>query len=71
MRPVILIVEDHRPTLQGLQQIFHAVGTTVIACATFEEGREAILTLDVHVLLSNVRLGPFQRTPVSRHGSAP
>lgn len=71
MQPVIvLIVEDHRPTLQGLQQIFHEVATTVIACATFEEAREAILTLDVNVLLSDVRLGPFnglQLAIIARH----
>ena len=70
MRPLILIVEDHRPTLEGLQQIFQDVGTTVIACATFEEAREAILTLDVHVLLSDVRLGRFnglQLAIIARH----
>jgi ActR/RegA family two-component response regulator len=58
-RPPILIVEDDVMLLEAVERGFREAGWGVLACSTFEEGREALRTQCFAGLLSDVRLGAF------------
>ena len=55
----ILIVEDEVPLLDAIVRAFREAGRRVVACSTFEEGRQALRTQRFTGLLTDVRLGAF------------
>jgi DNA-binding NtrC family response regulator len=55
----ILVVEDDAPLLEAIERAFREAGENVFACASFEEGRQALRTRFFDVLLTDVRLGAF------------
>lgn len=55
----ILVVEDDVPLLEAIERSFRDAGRQVVACSTFEEGRQALRTQRFAGLLTDVRLGAF------------
>jgi DNA-binding NtrC family response regulator len=55
----ILIVEDDVALLEAVGRTFREAGRSVVACSTFEEGRQALRTRRFAGLLTDVRLGAF------------
>lgn len=55
----ILVVEDDVPLLEAIERSFREAGRRVVACSTFEEGRQALRTQRFAGLLTDVRLGAF------------
>jgi two-component system response regulator YesN len=55
----ILIVEDDVQLLEAVVRSFREAGRPVVACASFEEGRQALRTKQFLGLLTDVRLGAF------------
>ena len=55
----ILLIEDEADLLAAMSRSFREAGLDVLACATFEEGREALRKRSFDVLLTDVRLGAF------------
>ena len=55
----ILVVEDDVQLLEALVRSFRDAGRRVVACATFEEGRQALRSQQFYGLLTDVRLGAF------------
>jgi DNA-binding NtrC family response regulator len=55
----ILIVEDEVPLLDAIVRAFREAGRPVVACSTFEEGRQALRAQRFAGLLTDVRLGAF------------
>ena len=55
----VLIVDDNPALLEGMMIAFQRDGRNVVACRTFEEARNWLLTEDFHCLLTDVRLGAF------------
>ena len=55
----ILLIEDEADLLAAMSRSFREAGLEVLACATFEEGREALRKRPFDALLTDVRLGAF------------
>ncbi len=55
----ILVIEDDLSLLEVVVRAFREAGHNVVACSTFEEGREALRTQFFDVVLTDVRLGAF------------
>jgi two-component system response regulator FlrC len=55
----ILVVEDDVALLEAVERSFREAGRSVVACSTFEEGRQALRTQRFAGLLTDVRLGAF------------
>ena len=55
----VLIVEDNPALLEGMMIAFQRHGRNVVACRTFEEARNWLLTEDFRCLVTDVRLGAF------------
>lgn len=55
----VLIVDDQLALLEGLEIAFERAGQEVVACRTFEDARNRLLTEDFHCLVTDVRLGAF------------
>jgi DNA-binding response OmpR family regulator len=55
----ILVIEDEADLLGAMVRSFREGGLDVLACATFEEGREALRNQSFDALLTDVRLGAF------------
>jgi two-component system, response regulator YesN len=55
----ILLIEDEADLLAAMSRSFREAGLDVLACATFEEGREALRKRSFDALLTDVRLGAF------------
>ncbi len=55
----ILVVEDDVVLLEAVERSFQEAGWRVVACSTFEEGRQALRTQHFTGLLTDVRLGAF------------
>ena len=55
----ILLIEDDADLLVALLRAFREAGLEVLACGTFEEGREALRNQSFDVLVTDVRLGAF------------
>jgi two-component system response regulator YesN len=55
----ILVVEDDVPLLEAVERSFREAGRQVVACSTFEDGRQALRTRRFAGLLTDVRLGAF------------
>ena len=55
----ILLIEDEADLLGAMVRSFREGGLDVLACATFEQGREALRKRSFDVLLTDVRLGAF------------
>jgi DNA-binding response OmpR family regulator len=55
----ILIVDDERALLEAMKIAFERAGRDVVACRTFEEARDKLLTEQFDVLITDVRLGAF------------
>jgi two-component system response regulator FlrC len=58
-RAPILVVEDDVMLLEAVERSFREAGWRVVACSTFEDGREALRTQRFAGLLTDVRLGAF------------
>jgi DNA-binding NtrC family response regulator len=55
----ILVVEDDVALLEAIERTFREAGRSVVACSTFEEGRQALRAQRFAGLLTDVRLGAF------------
>lgn len=55
----ILIVDDERAILEGMTIALAGDAREVVACQTFDEARQKLLAEKFDVLLTDVRLGPF------------
>jgi DNA-binding response OmpR family regulator len=55
----ILLIEDDAELLVALVRAFREAGLEVLACGTFEEGREALRNQAFDVLVTDIRLGAF------------
>jgi DNA-binding response OmpR family regulator len=55
----VLLIEDDADLLGAMVRSFRDAGLDVLACGTFEEGREALRNESFDVLLTDVRLGAF------------
>src|SRR6266498_5166635 len=55
----ILVVEDDVVLLEAVERSFREAGWRVVACSTFEDGRQALRTQHFAGLLTDVRLGAF------------
>lgn len=59
MAPTILIVDDDRPTRQGLAELLDGAGYRTSTLGSFEEAVRALRTAPPDLLIADVRLGPF------------
>ncbi len=55
----VLIVDDEPNLLEAIRVAFERAHREVVACRTFEEAREKVLTEDFDCLITDVRLGAF------------
>ena len=55
----ILIVDDDRGLLSGLEEAFTEAGYETLAEGTFQRARHALHTADIRALITDVRLGDF------------
>jgi two-component system, NtrC family, response regulator PilR len=55
----VLIVDDEPALLDALRLALERAGREVVACRTFEDAREQLLTQAFDVLVTDVRLGAF------------
>ena len=55
----VLIVDDNPALLEGMLIAFQRDGRNVVACSTFEEARNWLVTEDFNCLMTDVRLGAF------------
>lgn len=55
----VLLVDDDLPTLQMMTDWLTSAGHGVIPCHTFEKARVALSTETADLLVTDVRLGPF------------
>ncbi len=55
----VLIVDDEPALLEGMEMAFAQAGLEVFSCRTFETAREKLLAAHFDVLVTDVRLGPF------------
>jgi DNA-binding NtrC family response regulator len=58
-QPPILVVEDDVALLVAVERSLREAGWRVVACSTFEEGREALRTHRITGQLTDVRLGEY------------
>jgi DNA-binding response OmpR family regulator len=57
--PSLLLVDDDRPLLRALARYLGDHGYDVVACDSFEAGKQAILETRPDVLVTDIRLGAF------------
>ncbi len=55
----VLIVDDEPALLDALRSALKRAGHDVVACRTFEDAREQLLTEEFDALVTDVRLGAF------------
>jgi DNA-binding NtrC family response regulator len=55
----VLIVDDEPSLLDALRSAVKRAGHDVVACRTFEDAREQLLTEEFDALITDVRLGAF------------
>ena len=55
----VLVVDDERALLDAMKVAFERAGRDVVACRTFEDARDKLLTEQFDVLVTDVRLGAF------------
>lgn len=55
----ILIVDDDRDTLDAWVELLQRAGYRVAAVASFEEGRHALESAAPDMLITDIRLGPY------------
>jgi DNA-binding response OmpR family regulator len=55
----VLIVDDEPGLLDGMTTALELGGREVVACRTFEDARQRLLTDDFDILLTDVRLGAY------------
>jgi DNA-binding NtrC family response regulator len=55
----VLVVDDDPGQLDGMATVFERSERDVVACRTFEEARNRLLTEEFHCLVTDVRLGAF------------
>ena len=55
----VLLVDDEPGLLDALRTALSRAGCEVVACRTFDDAREQLLTEDFDVLVTDVRLGAF------------
>ena len=55
----MLVVDDDPGQLDGMATVFERSERDVVACRTFEEARNRLLTEEFHCLVTDVRLGAF------------
>lgn len=55
----VLIVDDESALLEAMKIAFEDSSRDIVACRTFEEARQRLLSEDFHVLITDVRLGAF------------
>ena len=55
----ILIVDDDRGLLSGLEEAFTEAGYDTLAAGTFHRARQALETAHLRALITDVRLGDF------------
>ena len=55
----VLVVDDDPGQLDGMATVFERSAREVVACGTFEEARNRLLTEEFHCLVTDVRLGAF------------
>jgi two-component system OmpR family response regulator len=55
----VLIVDDEPALLDALRSALKRAGHDVVACRTFEDAREQLLSDDFDALITDVRLGAF------------
>ena len=56
---LVLIVDDDHSLLDALERAFLEAGETTVAHSSFEEGRQALRERRFDVLITDVRLGPY------------
>lgn len=55
----VLIVDDEPALLEAMEIAFARVGRELVACSTFADARQRLLTEHFDVLVTDVRLGAF------------
>jgi DNA-binding response OmpR family regulator len=55
----ILIVDDDRDTLDSWSELLQREGYRVAAAASFDEGRQALESAAPDMLITDIRLGPY------------
>jgi len=55
----VLVVDDEPSLLEAMTIAFTRAGRDVVACRTFEEGRQQLLTEHFDVMITDIRLGAF------------
>lgn len=55
----VLLVDDEPGLLDALRTALTRAGREVVACRTFDDAREQLLTEEFDVLVTDVRLGAF------------
>ena len=55
----VLVVDDEPTLLEAMRMSFERAHREVVACRTFEEARERVLTEYFDCLITDVRLGAF------------
>ena len=55
----VLLVDDEPGLLEALRIALTRAGLAVVACRTFDDAREKLLSEDFNVLVTDVRLGAF------------
>ena len=59
MRRRVLIVDDDDVYLEGMKELLESAGYEAITAASFAAGKQAIRDRDPHLLILDVRLGPY------------
>jgi two-component system response regulator CpxR len=57
--PSLLLIDDDRPLLKALARFLADQGYEVVACDTFESGKQALLERRPDILVTDIRLGAF------------
>ena len=55
----VLVVDDEVSVLEGLAMAFESAGREVVACRTFEDARNRLMSEPFHCVVTDVRLGAF------------
>jgi YesN/AraC family two-component response regulator len=55
----VLIVDDEPGFLEGITMALEREGREIVACSTFADARQRLLSDHVDILLTDVRLGAF------------
>lgn len=69
----VLIVDDEPSLLEALRTALERAGNDVVACRTFEDARQQLVTEEFDALITDVRLGAFNgiQLAVIAHSKAP